>query len=107
MSPGSSPGGLQSLGKIKRSLSSKLDYYSERIFRLEYMKHVFQGHRLEEQLVRRVVIGAHCFRVGIHHDTLITLFTQGKGCMNAAVIELDALADAVRASPQYDNLRFR
>src|SRR3546814_2687868 len=55
-------------------------------------------------LVGGVVIGRDCFRVAIDHDGLVTILAQGERCVHAAVVELDALPDPVRAAAEHDDL---
>src|SRR3546814_1948696 len=59
---------------------------------------------LEVQAVGGVVIGRDCFRVAIDHDGLVTVLAQGERCVHAAVVELDALPDPVRAAAEHDDL---
>ena len=64
------------------------------------LEHVFPGQGLEIELVRGVVVGGHGFGVGVDHDGLHPHLLQGEGGLAAAVVELDALADAVGAAAQ-------
>ena len=43
-------------------------------------------------------------RVAVDHDGLEAVFLQREGRMHAAVVELDALADAVRAAAEDHDL---
>ncbi len=67
-------------------------------------QHVFQRQRLEVQTVGGVVVGGDGFRVAVDHDGFVTVFAHGHGGMHAAVVELDALADAVRAAAEDHDL---
>ena len=58
---------------------------------------VLAGERLEVQAVGRVVVGRHGLRVAVDHHRLEAGVAQGEAGVDAAVVELDALADAVRA----------
>src|SRR3546814_2288752 len=51
-----------------------------------------------------VVIGRDGFRVAVDHDGLEPGFLQRIGRMDAAIVEFDALADAVRAAAEDDDL---
>ena len=66
------------------------------------LEHVLGGQRLEIEPPRRVVVGRNRFRVAIDHDGLVALVAQREGGVAAAIVELDALADAVW-SPTEDN----
>ncbi len=70
------------------------------------VEHVLQGQRLEVELVRGVVVGGDRLGVGVDHDRLVALLPQGEGGVDAAVVELDPLADPVRAAAQDHDLRF-
>jgi hypothetical protein len=65
---------------------------------------VLQSERLEEELVRRVVVGGDGLWVRVDHDGLEAVFLEGKRRMDAAVVELDALADAVGAAAEDHDL---
>ncbi len=72
-----------------------------RLLPVDDFQHVFEGQRLEIQPVRGVVVGGNGFRVAVDHDGLETLFAQGQRRVHAAVVELDALPDAVRSAAQH------
>ena len=65
------------------------------------------GQRLEIEPVGGVVIGRDGFRIAVDHDGLIALRRQREGGMAAAIVELDALADAVGPAAQDDDLLAR
>ena len=69
--------------------------------------HVLERQRLEVQPVDGVVVGRHRLRVAVDHHRLEALLAQREGGVTAAVVELDALADAVRAAAEDDDLRAR
>ena len=56
---------------------------------------VLEGERLEVEAVGDVVVGAHRLRVAVDHDRLEALLAGRERRVHAAVVELDALADAV------------
>ena len=60
--------------------------------------------RLEVQPVGRVVVGRHGLGVAVDHDRLEPGLAQREAGVHAAVVELDALADPVRARPEDDHL---
>ena len=62
--------------------------------------HVLGGERLEVQAVGRVVVGRHRLRVAVDHHRLEACLAQGEAGVDAAVVELDALTDAVRAGAE-------
>ena len=64
---------------------------------------VLEGERLEVEAVGDVVVGADRLRVAVDHDRLVALLARGERGVHAAVVELDALADAVGAGAQDDD----
>ena len=70
---------------------------------LNHIERVFKRQRLEEEEVAGVVIGGDGFGVGVDHHGLEAEFGGGEGGVAAAVIELDALADAVGAAADDDD----
>ena len=71
---------------------------------MQNLQHVFGRQRLEIEAVGRVIVGRHGFRVAVDHDRLIAGFAQRKAGMDAAIVELDTLADAVGTTAQDDDL---
>src|SRR5205823_5682347 len=96
-------GSLQWQGEIQWGLSAELDDHTDRCSSLGLVlidsQHVFKSQRFKVEPVAGVVVGRYRLRVAIDHDGFITIFTQRKGRVAAAVIELDALADAVWPAP--------
>ena len=74
------------------------------MFGLNHIEHILEGERLEIEAVRGVVIGGNGLRIAIHHHGDEALLPQGEGGMATAVIELDALADAVRPTAKNHHL---
>jgi hypothetical protein len=68
------------------------------------VEHILAGQGLEIELVRGVVVGAHRFRVAVDHDAFHAHFAKGEGGMDAAIVEFDALADAVGPAAQDHHL---
>ena len=64
---------------------------------------VLDGDGLEVEAVGRVVVGRHGLGVAVDHDRLVARVVQGARRVHAAVVELDALADAVRPRAQDDD----
>ena len=78
-----------------------------RFFRVADVEDFFQGQGFEIQAIAGVVIGRNRLRIAVHHDRLAAEFLQRKRGVAAAVIELDALADAVRATAENHHLLAR
>ena len=62
---------------------------------MQHLEHVLERQRLEVQPVGGVVVGRHGLRVAVDHDGLVAVLAQRERGVNAAVVELDALPDAV------------
>jgi hypothetical protein len=90
--------------QLQRRLAAVLDDHAHRLFLVDDLEHVFERERLEIQPVAGVVIGRHGLGVAVDHDGLVTVFAQGQRRVHAAVVELDALADAVRPAAQHHDL---
>ena len=90
--------------QLQRRLPAELHDHPLRVLRLDHVEHVLQGERLEVEAIAGVVIGGYRFRVAVHHHRGQPLGLQRKGGVHAAVVELDALADAVGAAPQDHHL---
>ena len=72
---------------------------------LDDVHDVLVGERLEVEAVGRVVVGRHRLGVAVDHDRLEAGVAQGEAGVDAAVVELDALADAVGPGAEDHDLR--
>ena len=72
--------------------------HAPRVFGAHDFEHVFQRERLEIEAVGSVEIGGHGFGVAIDHNGFKARFAQRQSGVHAAIIKLDALADAVGAA---------
>ena len=84
--------------QLQRRLAAVLHDHAVRLFKVNDFQHVFQRERLEIQAVGRIVIGRDGLGITVDHDGFITVFTHGQRRMHAAVVEFNALADAVRTA---------
>ena len=91
---------LQRAGKLERGLAAKGNHYPVRLLHIDDVHNVFVGKWLKVQAIGRVVVCGNRFRVAVHHDGLVAGIMQCVARMHAAVVELDTLADAVRAGAQ-------
>ena len=100
------PGLGQSGGQGQRRLPAELDddtgHRTCCALGLVDLDDVLEGQRLEVEPVGDVVVGGYGFRVAVDHDGLVAL-GQRHGGMDAGVVELDALPDAVGARAQDDD----
>src|SRR6266516_6242476 len=88
-------GRFQSIGEIERRLSAELHDYAFGFFLIVNIEHVLKRKRLKIKFVAGIVIGRNRFRIGVNHDGFETELAQGEGGVDAAIIEFDALANAV------------
>ena len=83
-------------------MATELDHRRGRfivdLFVLQNVPHRFLVQRLEVKAVAGVEVSGHRLWVGVDHDTAHTDLGEGRGSVDAAVIELDALADANRSA---------
>ena len=70
----------------------------------DQLEHVLGGQRLEVEPVGGVVVGGDGLGVAVDHDRLDADLVEREGGVAAAVVELDALADAVGAAAEDDRL---
>ena len=90
--------------ELERRLAAVLDDDAERLLDVDDLEHVFERQRLEIQAIGRVVVGRHRLRIAIDHDRFEAVLAQRHRGVHAAIVELDPLADAVRAAAQHDHL---
>lgn len=89
---------------FQRGLAAVLHDHALGLLQLDDLQHVFQRQRLEVQAVGGVVVGGDGFRVAVDHDGLEAVIAQRQCRVHAAVVELDALPDAVGATAQDHDL---
>ena len=71
---------------------------------MQDFQNVFGRQRLKIEAVGRVIVSRHRFRVAVDHDGFIADLFQREAGVAAAIIELDPLPDAVRATTENDDL---
>ena len=67
-------------------------------------EHVFQRERFEIQSIRSVVVSRNCLRIAVDHDGFVAILAQSECCVHAAIVELDALTDSIRATTEHHDL---
>ena len=99
---------LERVGELQRRLAAELDDDAEqlavRALDSDQLQHVLGRQRLEVEAVGGVVVGRDGLGVAVDHDRLHADLVEGEGRVAAAVVELDALADAVGAAAEDDGL---
>ncbi len=84
----------------ERRLAAELDAHADRPLALEHGEHRFLVERLEVEPVGGVVVGRDRLGVAVDHHGLVALRAEAARGVDAAVVELDPLADPVRAAAE-------
>ena len=93
-------GGLELPRELERRLTAELHDHALRLLALHDLEHVLERQRLEVQLVRRIEVRGDRFRIRVDHDRLEPALAQREHGAHAAVVELHALPDAIRAAAE-------
>src|SRR2546426_10631152 len=93
--------------ELERCLAAELDDDAERPLLLDDVQDVLEREGLEVEAIGGVVIGRHGLGVAVDHDRLHAKVPERERGVDAAVVELDPLTDAVRPRAQDDHLRAR
>ena len=94
----------QGQGELERGLAAELDDHAVGLLALDDVHDVFEGERLEVEAIGGVVVGRDRLGVAVDHEGLAALLVEGEARVAAAVVELDALADAVGAAAEDHDL---
>ena len=76
---------------------------SFRSFQVADIQNVFKRQWLEVELVGGVIVGRDGLRIAVDHDRLVPFFGEAHHAMDAAVVKLNPLSDAVRSTTQDDD----
>ena len=96
---------LQAGGELQRRLAAELHDHALGLLDLHDAEHVLERERLEVQAVGGVVVRRDGLGVAVDHHRVAAGGADGHRGVHAAVVELDALADAVRAGAEDDDAR--
>ena len=89
--------------ELERRLSAELNDDALGLLLVPNVEDVFDRQRFEVETIGGVVVGRDRLRIRVDHDGLEADFAQRVGSVNAAIVELDALSDAVwSASEDHD-----
>ena len=91
------PASASCAGDLERRLAAELHDHALGLLVGDDVGDVLEGERLEVEAVGDVVVGRDRLGVAVDHDRLVAVLAHGHGGVHAAVVELDALADAVGA----------
>ena len=75
----------------------------KRLLAAHYLQHFLDADGLEIQAIGAVEIGGHGFGVAIDHDAGVALLADRHGGVDAAIVEFDALANAVGSAAEDDD----
>ena len=99
---------LERGGELERRLAAELhddpQELSRRLLGAHDLDHVLGRKRLEIEAVGGVVVGRDGLGVAVDHDGLVPRLLEAVDRVDAAIVELDALADAVRSAAEDDDL---
>ncbi len=107
------PASARPCARLERSLATELADHScdrsDRLLGVDDLEHVLEGERLEVEPVGGVVVGGDGLGVAVDHDRLeagaaLALAQRHRG-VDAGVVELDALPDAVGPGAEDDHRR--
>ena len=95
---------VELFGELQGRLAAELDDDTFRLLVADDVVDVLPEDRLEVEAVGGVAVGGHRLRVAVDHDGLVASGAGRHDAVHAAVVELNALADAVWAAAQDDDL---
>ena len=90
--------------QAQRRLTAELHDHAVGLLDVDDGHHVFERERLEVQAIGGVVVGRDRLGIAVDHDGLEPELAQRERRVHAAVVELDALADAVRTAAEDHDL---
>src|SRR6188472_4434327 len=89
----------------ERGLAAELRHDADRSLPVEYREHLLRGERLEVEAVGGVVVRRDGLRVAVDHHGFVAEPAKRLHGVHAAVVELDPLADAIRARAEDHDAR--
>ena len=96
--------GFEFTADFERRLTAVLHNHALGLLNFTNGEHVFERHRFEIETIGGVVVGGDRFRIAVHHDRLPPVLVKRHGGMHAAVVEFNALTNAVGTAAQHDHL---
>ena len=96
---------LERARELERRLAAELDDDALGLLPLADREHLLDPERLEVEAIRRVVVGRHRLGVAVDHHRVVAERAEALDGVHAAVVELDPLADPVRAGAEDDDAR--
>src|SRR5215213_7771630 len=94
---------FQLVRELQGALAAELQDNSFRLLAPYDLEHMLRRERLEVEARRSIVVGGDGLRVGVDHDRVVAALLQGVTGVDAGVVELYPLADAVGAAAEDDD----
>jgi len=97
---------VEGFRQFEGRLTAQLDDDAIRFFEVKNFLDVFPVNRFEIEFIGHIEIGRDRFRIAVNHDGFVAGFFDCHEAVNAAVIELDTLANPVGSGAENDNFLF-
>ncbi len=94
---------LQLAGELQGALAPELQDDALGPLAPHDLQDVLGGERLEVEAGGGVVVGRDGLRVGVDHHRVVSGLFYSVARVNAGVVELDTLTDAIRPAPEHDD----
>src|ERR1700730_1389019 len=92
---------LQGRREVQRCLTAKLYDRSPALLLLIDVQYIFQGQRLKIEFVAGIVVGRDRLRIRVYHHSLESFLFERERGVDATVIKLDSLSDAIWSATKY------
>ena len=86
--------------QLERGLTSELHQHPQRTFGVADVEDILRVQGVEVEAVDRIVVGGNRLGVAVDHHRFVAFGSQAAHRLHAAGVELDALADAHRATAE-------
>src|SRR5918993_2117110 len=96
---------LQLTGELQGTLAAELEDDAVRLLATDDLQDVLGGQGFEVEPRGGVVVSRDGLGVGVDHHRVVASLFESVASVDAGVVELDALSDAVRATPEHDHGR--
>ena len=88
------------MGKLEGRLPSQLKHDTFWFFKMNDLDNILECEGFKIQLVTHIKVCRYSLRVRVDHDRLIASFSKSENCLHTAVVELNALPNSVRPTPE-------
>src|SRR5918993_1611926 len=94
---------LKLVGELQGALAAELQDDTIWLLSPYYLENMLRSQRLEVQACGSIVVGRDSLRVGVDHDRVVAALFEGVTGVDARIVELYALADAVGTAAEDDD----